>query len=277
MERKRFVLHFIVMLGLASCGSEQLGNVSNEIPDNEQAQVNENSSTSETETLKNFYDDGASAQLVQDLPQAGPCDPSRYRDLIYVIELSSFFYCNDQTSWTAIELKGPKGETGVQGVQGPQGVAGRDGAAGRDGVAGQDGVDGEDAPSITASEWLDPVSDQKWFAGEKMRTWDAAGEVTLCPTGSRSPTSAEMTSAIQSGILTKLVGSGSQFNGQSYLYVNVVTEANNGNTRFKLYFVNTGTVPYTIQMNQIYQSDFDGGVVSGFWANQGYPLCLVTE
>jgi hypothetical protein len=61
-----------------------------------------------------------------DLPSCGAADIGR---TIYVLEESSFKYCAS-TGWTAIDLRGPKGDAGAQGQPGTAGAAGQNGADG---------------------------------------------------------------------------------------------------------------------------------------------------
>jgi hypothetical protein len=88
--------------------------------------------------------------------------------LIYVEADQSFEVCVN-TVWTAINLRGPQGETGAQGVKGDQGAQGGEGIAGAQGDKGDKGDKGDagstfwtDSTSAVGASWLDPDTGKTW-------------------------------------------------------------------------------------------------------------------
>lgn len=65
--------------------------------------------------------------------------------------------------------RGPKGEKGDKGDKGDQGEIGEVGEAGKDGVNGKDGKDGKDGMIVSSNMWFDPITEETWLIGGKVR------------------------------------------------------------------------------------------------------------
>jgi hypothetical protein len=233
--KKLMILASLVFLG--GCGSKGGGNDSPTSSDKGVVAAKSVSSKSDDVAIdpnEPYY----GARLIEAAADMGDCDAAQYRELVYVLETQTFYYCAQSNKWLSINLQGPKGEAGsqgVQGVQGVQGIAGKDGGNGKDGTNGKDGVNGKDASSLV---WVHPVNGSRWFLGSWLSAVDIAStDKILCPSGSVSPTSAQYLDAIQSGI-------GNQFNATMHAGIPVGAPFDFGYSIGR--GLGTGAFPYNI-------------------------------
>lgn len=198
----RLIISLIVLVG---CGSS---------PSSTQSDPAVTAAATTTATQKDeapSQQGDESAQLVSTLDDAPDC--ARDNDLIYVKAEALFYLCDLGLGWKAIDLKGKDGVPGAAGATGAAGKDGADGSKGdpgkdgRDGLDGRDGADGRDAPYVGTTEWLHPITGEKWLLGRRfayINLVNAASPVTLCPAGAVAPASAEFTDAVLAGLWNKL-------------------------------------------------------------------------
>lgn len=99
--------------------------------------------------------------------------------LAYVKAEHAFYGCAGK-GWEAIDIKGKDGV---------------DGKNGQDGAAGKDGADGE---IVTANQWYDQMTGQRWTTAAQEVTWVVAQ--TVCTAPWRLPTEAELELAFARGM-----------------------------------------------------------------------------
>ena len=95
--------------------------------------------------------DGTSIRIAGTVATQGDLDNNysgSVGDLIITLDTGDGYVWNGSSFDFIGEIRGPKGEDGVDGQDGRDGIDGQDGADGRDGVDGRDGIDGQDGTSV---------------------------------------------------------------------------------------------------------------------------------
>lgn len=172
---KRKMNYMILILMLSACGGHHHSGGDSSSSSSAKSKVTSNAASSSSDF----------ARLVDTVSDLGVCDSLRFGQLFYVQEISQFFFCAKTNSqWSAVDLRGPKGDVGAQGIN---------------------GKDGATTKALEANEWADPVSDLEWIVGASMTRGNAiTSTVELCTSGLRYATQQEASDAISHGIMQKL-------------------------------------------------------------------------
>lgn len=175
----RFLTLLLIALWLTSCGEQQqptsasLNGASQPIT----VESNNQDSASTNPAAEDSASPSVAARFVADLATAPECTLTMQGSLIYV-KNEGFYFCDD-TTWTAIDLRGSDGRDGRDGRNG---IDGRDGSAGPTGVQGPTGPAGADNdPAV----WRNPISGNRYILVSGV----AANYNSVCPTGSTTPPS----------------------------------------------------------------------------------------
>lgn len=170
-------MRFIVLLTLLSaCGSQGGGSGSDNSPE---ITAQGAPSPEQQQQVDTQY-----AQLVQDAASLPACDATTEGKLVYVKASSEFEVCGGG-AWAVIDLKGIAGTAGIAGEKGDKGDKGDKGEAGKD------------AETLSANEWIDPVTALYWF---KAGDGDWATAQLACDGDYRLPTEAELIAGALHGI-----------------------------------------------------------------------------
>lgn len=123
-----------------------------------------------------------------------PCDGPAESSLIYVVAESAFKVCQAGT-WTAIDIKGAKGDSGA---------AGKDGAAGTNGTDGKDGTDNHIVASILCTGSLENTALYFSYSAALMASGDVFAEGSIAD-GNIEISGSKFYSSQQNGALTAAV------------------------------------------------------------------------
>lgn len=265
----KFLLLLITLI-VIGCGSDAIPTLPAEVQAAQDAEQAARDEKIATQKGVDFDPEDAyyGAELVETSSEIGDCSEEYFKQLVYVLDEKTFYYCARENKWLAIDLRGAKGDQGPQGSVGAQGVAGRD---------GRDGQDGQDAVSVASNEWLDPITNEKWFIGQFVKPWDIARNQNTCPSGSRAPTLTEMTEADLRGIFAKLRVANTILINQTELIVRAEQESA---TSWLVHYMTLNAVPKTLNSKRVTQNDYDtngssNAHYSSFWQYPYYTVCKI--
>lgn len=182
MDIKRIILTLFFTMFAVNCSIEQ--------PDKDKLAPKKAPVDEETkEIASKDNSDRTYSQLIEreaDLPE---CDSAHERQLVYVVETSQFKSCS-KAEWKVVDIKGKNGSNGKDG---------KDGTNGKDGQSGTDGVTGKDGQVVNGNMWYDPIAKKYWLIPSIA---SATANPTICTSGWRFPTSAEVALAAERGLRT---------------------------------------------------------------------------
>lgn len=158
-------LIYLAILSLTACGTAPGG-------DGDAALVDE-----QIQDDKTTEDEIQNAMLVQSDDKLPPCEKDG--TLAFVKDTETFKSCADG-DWVTVSIKGDKGDKGDKGEKGEA---------------------GEDAPALSATEWIDPITDRRW-AVAVLANWTNA--MTACSDRWELPSKDVLLAAANHGLFNGL-------------------------------------------------------------------------